>query len=144
MTKNKLEMLATWLALGAGALDAASGLALVFAPQLMLKAMGAAALAAEPTIYLRWVGAFVFAVGFSYLWALGRREVVLLRHVLELTIFFRLAAGAYSAWAVTTGVLPLAWISVPLTDFALAAAQTWLVRRGVFLPAARSELSRNT
>lgn len=132
MTKNKLELLATLLALGAGVLDVGSGLALVFAPQLMLTLMGAGALAPEPTIYLRWVGAFVVAVGFSYLWALWRREVALLRHVLELTIFFRLAAGLYSAWAVATGALPLAWISVPLADFALAAAQTWLVRRGVF------------
>lgn len=132
MTKNKLELLATLLALGAGALDFCTGLGLVFAPALMLKLMGAGALAAEPTIYLRWIGAFVGAVGFSYLWALWRRDVALLRHVLELTIFFRLAAGAYSAWAVMTGALPLAWVSVPLTDFALAAAQTWLVRRGVF------------
>lgn len=137
MTKNKLEFLATLLALGAGALDAGSGLALVFAPQLMLRAMGAAALAPEPTLYLRWVGAFVFAVGFSYLWALWRRDVTLLRHVLELTIFFRLAAGLYSAWAIANGALSLAWISVPLTDFALAAVQTWLVRRGVFANPAR-------
>lgn len=132
MTKNKLELIATLLALGAGALDFCTGLGLVFFPGLMLKLMGAGALAAEPTTYLRWIGAFVGAVGFSYLWALGRREVALLRHVLELTIFFRLAAGAYSAWAVASGALPPAWVSVPATDFFLAAMQTWLVRRGVF------------
>lgn len=135
MNKNKLELIATWLALGAGALDFCTGLGLVFVPGLMLKLMGAGALAAEPTIYLRWVGAFVCAVGFSYLWALWRRDVALLRHVLELTIFFRLAAGAYSAWAVASGVLPIAWVSVPLTDFFLAATQAWLVRRGVFTTA---------
>lgn len=132
MTKNRLELAATLLALGAGALDFGTGLGLVTAPGLMLRLMGAGTLAAEPTIYLRWIGAFVAAVGFSYLWALGRRDVALLRHVLELTIFFRLAAGAYSAWAVASGALPLAWVSVPLTDFFLAATQTWLVRRGVF------------
>lgn len=132
MTKNKLELVATLLALGAGALDFGTGLGLVAAPGLMLQLMGAGTLAAEPTIYLRWIGAFVAAVGFSYLWALWRRDVALLRHVLELTIFFRLAAGAYSAWTVASGALPLAWVSVPLTDFFLAATQTWLVRRGVF------------
>lgn len=132
MTKNKLELLATGLALGAGLLDLGSGLALVFVPGLMLKLMGAAPLAPEPAIYLRWVGAFVAAVGGCYLWPLWRREVVLLRHALELTILFRLAAGLYSAWAIATGALPLAWVSVPLTDFTLAATQTWLVRRGVF------------
>ncbi|MBX3737410.1 MAG: hypothetical protein KF715_12005 [Candidatus Didemnitutus sp.] len=135
MTKNKLELIATLLALGAGALDFGTGLGLVFLPDLMLKLMGAATLAAEPTIYLRWVGAFVAAVGFSYLWALWRRDVARLRHVLELTIFFRLAAGAYSAWAIASGALPIAWLSVPLTDFFLAAAQAWLVRRGVFTTA---------
>ncbi|WP_415911155.1 hypothetical protein [Oleiharenicola sp. Vm1] len=135
MTKNKLELVATLLALGAGALDFGTGLGLVAAPGLMLQLMGAGALAAEPTIYLRWIGAFVAAVGFNYLWALWRRDVALLRHVLELTIFFRLAAGAYSAWAVASGALPLAWVSVPLTDFFLAATQTWLVRRGVFATA---------
>jgi len=132
MTRNKLELIATVLALGAGALDFCTGLGLIFAPDLMLKLMGAGALAAEPTIYLRWIGAFVAAVGFSYLWALWRRDVLLLRHVLELTVFFRLAAGTYSAWAVASGALPMAWVSVPLTDFFLAATQTWLVRRGVF------------
>jgi len=132
MTRNKLELIATVLALGAGALDFCTGLGLIFAPDLMLKLMGAGALAAEPTIYLRWIGAFVAAVGFSYLWALWRRDVLLLRHVLELTVLFRLAAGAYSAWAVASGALPMAWVSVPLTDFFLAATQTWLVRRGVF------------
>lgn len=132
MTKNKVEQLAVWLALGAGGLDFCTGLGLVFWPQGLLRLMLVAAPGAEATIYLRLVGAFVAAVGFSYLWALGRRDVALLRHTLELTIWFRVAAGAYSAWAIATGDLPLLWASVPATDFFLAAAQTWMVRRGVF------------
>ena len=114
MTKNKLEQIAVWLALGAGGLDFCTGLALVFAPARALKLMGAAPIGAEAIVYLRWIGAFVWAVGFSYLWALWRREVVLLRAALELTAWFRLAAGGYSAWAVVTGALPLIWVSVPL------------------------------
>ena len=132
MTKNKLEQIAVWLALGAGGLDFCTGLGLVAAPALALKLMGAAPIGAEAIVYLRWIGAFVAAVGFSYLWPLWRREVALLRAALELTVWFRLAAGGYSAWAVATGALPLIWISVPLTDFALAAAQTWFLRRGAF------------
>lgn len=132
MTKNKVEQLAVWLALGAGGLDFCTGLGLVFWPEGLLRLMFVPAPGAEAGIYLRWVGAFVTAVGFSYLWALGRRDVSLLRHTLELTIWFRLAAGAYSAWAIATGWLPLLWISVPVTDFFLAGTQTWMLRRGVF------------
>jgi len=132
MTKNKLEQLAVWLALGAGSLDFCTGLGLVFAPALALKLMGAAPIGAEALVYLRWIGAFVWAVGFSYLWPLWRSDIALLRAALELTVWFRLAAGGYSAWAVATGALPLIWISVPAADFALAAVQMWLLRRGIF------------
>lgn len=132
MTKNKVEQLAVWLALGAGGLDFCTGLGLVFWPEGLLRLMLVAAPGAEATIYLRWVGAFVAAVGFTYLWTLWRRDVALLRHALELTIWFRLAAGGYSVWAIATGSLPLLWLSVPVTDFFLAGAQAWMLRRGVF------------
>jgi len=132
MTKDKLERAAAWLALGAGGLDFCTGLGLVLAPALALKIMGAALIGAEALVYLRWIGAFVAAVGCSYLWPLWRSDVALLRAALELTIWSRLAAGGYSAWAVATGALSTIWISVPVTDFALAVAQWWLLRRGVF------------
>ena len=132
MTKNKLELGAVWLALAAGGLDLCTGLGLVAAPAQVLGLMGVAVPGPEALVFLRWVGAFVSAVGFSYLWALGRRDVSLLRHTLELTIWFRLAVGLYSAWAIATGRLPAVWVSVPITDFTLAAAQAWLLRRGVF------------
>jgi hypothetical protein len=132
MTKNKLEQGAVWLALAAGGLDLGTGLGLVVAPAPLLSLMGVAVPGAEALVYLRWIGAFVAAVGFSYLWALSRRDVTLLRHVLEFTIWFRLAAGFYSAYAVATGGLSAVWASVPATDLALAATQAWLLRRGVF------------
>ena len=132
MTKNKLEHAAVWLALGAGGLDLATGLGLVTMPAVVLALMHAPVPGAEALVFLRWVGAFVAAVGFSYLWALGRRHVTLLRHTLEQTIWFRVAAGLFSAWALLTGKLPLVWISVPATDLALAVTQAWLLRQGVF------------
>jgi len=133
MTLKKLNQLAGWLALGAGALDFCTGLGLLLAPALMLRLMGVKEVFGD-LVYLRFVGAFVFAVGFSYLWALRRRRMsgdsTLLRATLEITIIFRLAAGSFGAWAILQGWLVPAWASVPLTDFFLAAAQGWLLRRG--------------
>jgi hypothetical protein len=101
-------------------------------PALMLRLMFVPVPGAEALVYLRWLGAFVMAVGASYLWALGRKDAVLLRHTLELTVIFRIAAGLFSTWALMSGLLPPMWTNVPVTDFGLAAAQIWLLRRGVF------------
>lgn len=132
MNPDPLERFARGLFLAAGGLDFCTGLGLGFAPAQLLALMGVAAIGPEAAVYLRWIGAFVGAVGFVYLWALFRGERTRLRVTLELTIWFRLAAGAYSAWAIARGDLAAVWISVPLTDGALAAAQFWLLRRGVF------------
>ena len=133
MNNNKLNQLAVWLALGAGTLDFCTGLGLLVAPALMLRLMGMGETFGD-MVYLRFVGAFVWAVGFSYLWALRRWQLTgdatLLRATLEITIIFRLAAGGFSAWAILRGWLVPAWASVPVTDFFLAAAQGWLLSRG--------------
>lgn len=135
MTLKKLNQLAGWLALGAGLLDFSTGLGLSLQPARMLRLMGMKDVFGD-LVYLRFVGAFVFAVGFSYLWALRRRRLsgdsTLLRATLEITIIFRLAAGSFGAWAILRGWLVPAWASVPLTDFALAAAQGWLLRQGAY------------
>lgn len=121
---------ARWLALGAGAMDFSTGLGLVFAPALVLPLMRVAVPAGDGLVFLRWVGAFVGAVGASYLLALMRGDGARLRAVLEFTILFRLAAGGFSAAAIGLGWLPMAWASVPAADFALVVAQVWLLRRG--------------
>jgi len=131
MQRPEPATLARWLALSAGALDFCTGLGLVFVPALTLRLMGAAPVSGPAGTYLRFLGVFVGGVGFSYLWAL-RRGPAALRIVFELTVYFRLAAGGFCTWAVATGRLEPAWASVPATDFALAAAQAWLLRRGVF------------
>jgi cytochrome c oxidase cbb3-type subunit 1 len=126
-----LTRMSRGLALGAGCLDAGTGLGLVFAPELVLGLMGASVPGAEALIYLRWVGAFVAAVGASYLIALVAGGGARLRAVFEFTIVFRLAAGLFSAVAIARGWLGPVWVSVPLADFALAAVQVWLLRKGV-------------
>lgn len=121
--------LARGLAFCAGAMDAATGAGLVALPGLTLAVMGVATPGAEALVFLRWVGAFVGAVGVSYLLALARGGAPRLRAVFEFTILFRVAAGGYCAFAVLAGALEPRWIVVALTDGALAATQLWLLGR---------------
>ncbi len=113
----------------AGAADLGTGIGLVFLPGPVLALMGVAPVTGEALVFLRWVGAFVGAVGASYFWALWRPAMGL-RAMLELTILFRVAAGLFSAWAIATGGLTAAWWSVPVTDLGLVAVQVWLLRKG--------------
>lgn len=123
------QTIARLLALVAGSLDFCTGLGLVFFPRLVLPLMRVSVPEGEALVYLRFVGAFVAAVGGCYLWALVRGGLSRLRSTLELTILFRLSAGAFSAVAIGLGWLSVAWLSVPITDFALVALQLWLVKK---------------
>ena len=122
--------IARGLAWVAGGMDAATGLGLLVAPSLTLGAMQVAAPGPEALVFLRWVGAFVGAVGASYLVAFARGGAGRLRETLAITILFRVAAGGYCAVAVAAASLEPRWIVVALTDGALAAVQLWLLRRG--------------
>ncbi len=121
--------IARLLALGAGSLDFCTGLGLVFLPETVLPLMHVPAPEGDALVYLRFVGAFVGAVGACYLWALVFGGLERLRHALELTILFRLSAGTFSATAIVLGRLSPAWSSVPVTDFALVVLQLWLVKK---------------
>jgi hypothetical protein len=122
--------LARGLALIAGAMDAATGAGLVLLPEWTLRCMSVDAPGAEALVFLRWVGAFVGAVGSSYLVALARGGAGRLREVFVTTLLFRAAAGGFCTVAVAGGALEPRWITVALTDGALVAAQIWLLRRG--------------
>lgn len=126
MTINRIARL---YAIVAGASDFFTGVGLVFLPQVVLPLMGVPGIEGGALVFLRWVGAFVGAVGLSYWWALLRPSVGL-RAVFELTILFRLAAGVFSAVAILRGWLGPVWWSVPATDFIFAGVQVWLLREG--------------
>jgi hypothetical protein len=113
----------------AGAMDTAAGLGLMLIPTVVLPLMFVAVPGPEALIFLRFVGAFVAAVGITYLWALAA-PAERLRVVLGATIIFRIAAGSYSLCAILLGHLSPMWLSVPATDFGLAVAQSLLLRRG--------------
>lgn len=127
--KTSPDSLARLLCIFAGAMDTLAGLGLMLIPTIVLPLMWVTVPGAEALIFLRFVGAFVAAVGCTYLWALAA-PAGRLRVVLGATIFFRLAAGGYSLSAIALGHLSPWWLSVPVTDFGLVLAQTLLLRRG--------------
>lgn len=112
----------------AGVMDLATGAGLIVAPGWTLGWMGVETPGAEALVFLRWVGAFVGAVGASYLMAAARRSEGHLREALSLTLLFRLAAGGYCAAAVLGGALSLPWIVVAVTDLSLAGLQAYWLR----------------
>lgn len=129
MNDSTVRSIARGLAGMAGAADFLTGLGLLAAPTLVLRAMGVAVPGAEALVFLRFVGAFVGAVGASYLLALATRRDDRLWAVLRVTLVFRAAAGGYVGVAVLGGSLEPAWLSVTATDLLIAAGQVWLLRR---------------
>lgn len=120
------------LALGAGLCDATTGAALIAAPLWTLARMGIAPPPAEP-VYLRWIGAFVLAVGLAYLYPFllsDRRRVARLATVFEVTALARGLVALTAGGAIVAGELAPAWAGVPLFDAALALAQLVLLSRG--------------
>lgn len=125
--ENRIRF-ARGFALVAGAADFSTGAGLLFLPALTLRAMGVVAPAGDALTFLQFVGAFVGAVGASYLVGLGSRRLDRLWAVFRVTLLFRLAAGAFVAWAVWRGQLEVRWLSVTLTDVAVGVVQIWLLR----------------
>jgi hypothetical protein len=120
---------ARWFVLAAGGMDFLTGIGLVLAPAKLLPVMGVAVPGVEALVFLRWVGVFVAAVGFIYLWA-WLRPVSVLWATLELTTFIRLAVGLFCTVAIARGWLAVDWVSVPVTDLTLALAQVGLLIKG--------------
>lgn len=118
-----------WLFALAGGLDSATGLLLLVVPTHTLSLMGIGSGPSDPAL-LRFVGAFVFGVGLSYLAALRFPRPGRARTVAESTALLRLSVGTYVAVAVAVGWLPTPWLTVAVADLMLASAQAWLVARG--------------
>lgn len=133
MRKLITGKLITAYCLAAGSCDLLTGLLLVSAPHLTLGLMGIAVLPAEP-IYLRFIGAFVGAVGAAYLYPflLLQERQSRLAVVLEVTALVRLAVGTFVGVGVLIGALAPPWLTVSLTDLLLALVQLFLLSRLLF------------
>jgi hypothetical protein len=122
------------LCLGAGLMDSSSGLLLMFAPALALKLMVVPVPSAEALVFVRFVGAFVFAVGMVYLAAFARQflcaDHAFVRYTLVATGWIRLNVCLFSGTMILLGSLSWQWATVPVTDGALALIQFALVAAG--------------
>jgi hypothetical protein len=131
-TRRRLALVL--FAVAAGTCDAATGLALLAAPQRVLQFLGVPWPGGDP-FALRFVGVFVGCVGLAYLapflGAPGPRREKRLRAAIELTAGFRLAVALFLGAAVTLGQ-PVGWLLVGSTDAALGLAQLVLLARGFF------------
>jgi hypothetical protein len=118
----------------AGLMDALSGALLMSFPVSTLKLMGVPPVALEAQVFVRFVGAFVFAVGTLYLFTPIQ---ALLTHVwswlwamLLATAWIRAVICLFTTVAIVSGAMSLRWWTVPVTDGSLAALQIWVIWTG--------------
>ncbi len=111
-------------ALAAGLGDLGTGVALVAAPELVLRLLALPPVA--ETVLLRFVGVFVASVGAAYFWpflAEPRARPGRLRAAFALTAVPRFAVAGFLATAVATGALAPPWLLVGGYDALVAVAQ---------------------
>lgn len=123
-----MKRIALIWSLGAGVMDAATGLLLVFAPERVLELLGIAVPPAESRVFLSWIGVFVASVGLSYVLAL--RGGAAAATVWIFTALVRLAVAAFLVAQIRAGTLPMAWATVALADATVACLQIIGLRLG--------------
>lgn len=122
-----------YFSLTVGLVESATGIGLVLVPDLVLELMGHP-VNRYPLELVRFIGAFVFAVGGLYLWGVcfSRKEYSVgpMLYAWLATGWVRLCVALVTGTMVLSGALTIAWISVPLTDAALGLFQLfWILNR---------------
>jgi hypothetical protein len=111
-----------------GAMDALTGVLLMAAPGFALRLMGLAVPPGE-WIWVSWIGAFVFAVGACYFFALkppvDRERRIVCVTVWRMTAMARTVVALFLAGKIASGMLASGWATVAITDAAVAAVQ-WI------------------
>ncbi len=117
----------------AGVSDASTGALLIAAPVFTIRMMGLS-VPSDATPFLSFIGAFVLAVGLSYLYGAllihrtgaGPR----LEAVWILTAIIRSSVAIFIVAAVLTGTLAFGWITIALFDGVCVLIQASGLRRG--------------
>jgi hypothetical protein len=111
-----------------GAMDALTGLLLVFVPGLVLRLLGISELGGESLVFVSWIGVFVAGVGLSYGLALGSRRAG--EAVWTFTGTIRLLVCVFLTAQVVAGRMPGAWMWVAGADGFVAGVQFVALRAG--------------
>ncbi|MBB5352542.1 hypothetical protein HNR46_002788 [Haloferula luteola] len=112
---------------GVGAMDALTGLMLVFWPGWVLSLLGIGEVGPESWVWVRWIGVFVGSVGFSYGWVWrGAREA---EAVWGWTAMVRAWVAVFVTVNVLSGRLETAWVGVAATDGVVGIVQFYGIRK---------------
>lgn len=107
-------------------MDAATGVLLVVCPAWVISVLGIGGVAPESLVFLKWIGVFVGAVGFSYGWALRGEGVMVWRF----TALVRGMVAVFVTASIVDGSLAPAWAGVAVTDAVVAVVQVLGLRKG--------------
>lgn len=117
----------------AAAMDAGTGMGLLFFPETVLQLMGLSI--SVPLVFVRWVGIFVTMTGIWYLLPLAKHKdahfTELLKLVLLGTAILRALVACFLIWAMSFNHLDMPWWPVPVTDWGFAIAQAVMLLKGV-------------
>ena len=116
MSKKNWDIM--WSA-AVGLMDLCTGLVLIFAPGLVFSVFGMSVDEAAMD-FVNWVGAFVFAVGLSYAWALSRESLPI---VWKITGLVRSVIAVFLIGKVLAGSMPVNWLGVAVCDGFVAVTQ---------------------
>lgn len=127
------ERFAVWFSTAVGAMDAATGAALVAAPATTLSLFGAQLPPGDDTS-MRFVGAFVCAVGLTYLFASipwrRNERAARIEQVWWSTAIIRTVVALFVAGCIVTGRLEMPWATVAAADAGVAGVQLWWLKKG--------------
>lgn len=124
----KKSSILKWWSVGAGGMDALTGLLLIVAPLWVLRTLGISPLADESLLFLSWVGVFVLAVGTSYgltLTGRARGETVWM-----FTAWVRGLVAVFLTIKVMTSAMEPAWWLVAASDGVVAVFQGVILAAG--------------
>jgi hypothetical protein len=126
MSRERFTFFLVAYQLLAGSCDTATGLLLIVAPAWTLALMDVSHSSFTPAA-TSFVGTFVLAVGLSYLYALrlpmDSANAPRWQTVWLLTALTRTLVAGFLLWQIGTKQMEFAWMTVALSDGALAAVQ---------------------
>ena len=125
---KRSDFLKLW-SIAVGAMDALTGLLLVFFPASVLAMLGIDQPSADALVFLSWIGVFVMAVGLSYGLALGKRrsrgETVWM-----VTSIVRVLVAVFLTFKIIDESMAMAWMLVAVADCVVALVQIAVLRAG--------------